>query len=471
MKCWHLFLSPLLLALPLAAAEPPSLYIEGYAAVRSVAQGQAVPLHVSTSAAKFDVEVARIGLQRQVVWKKTGLPGQAQPIPENASAMGCRWQETFQVPVAQDWKTGYYEVLLRAADSGGQWTHRSRRTAESTAWFIVRQARPGTAAKILLQLATNTYNAYTNWGGFSVYAYHGLGGNQGHRVSFERPVSSQFARWELPFVQWAERQGIPLEFAANEDLEFHPEILTGYKLVLSVGHDEYWSAPMRDHLEAWIAKGGNAAFFSGNTCCWQIRTEDNGRAFTCWKQNYHQDPVFASGDHRTLTSLWSHHLVNRPENQLTGVGFLWGGYRKSHGQFMDEPAEYEIHRPDHWIFAGTGLQRGSKLGGKDTIVGYECDGCELEWREGLPYPTYRDGTPQGFQVLATCPVRWHPDDAEWYERWEKGRTGQACLGLYTRGGTVFTCGSTDWAHGLQGADPQVERITLNILEKLARTSE
>ena len=82
---------------------------------------------------------------------------------------------------------------------------------------------------------------------------------------------------------------------------------------------------MRDHLEAFIARGGNVAFFSGNTCCWQVRSEDNGRALTCWKQWYNQDPVFPTVDHRMLTTAWSHHLVKRPENQLTGVGFLHGG--------------------------------------------------------------------------------------------------------------------------------------------------
>ncbi len=452
----------------LPAAEPVSLYIEGYAGQRSVAQGDEIPIHVSTSAAKYQIEVARLGMTREVVWTKKDVPGAAHPIPEDASANGCRWPESLRVPVGMDWKSGYYEVTLRAADAGGKWTQRSERTASSSAWFIVRQARPGSTSKILLQLSTNTYNAYNNWGGFSVYAYNSLSNNQGHRVSFERPVRSQFSRWELPFVKWAEANGYALEFAANDDLEFRPEILAGYKLVLSVGHDEYWSAPMRDSLEAWIAKGGNVAFFSGNTCCWQVRTEDEGRAFTCWKQNYHLDPVFQTRDFKTLSTAWSHHLVKRPENQLTGVGFLFGGYRKSHGQFMDEPAEYEVHRPDHWLFAGTDLKQGAKFGGKDTIVGYECDGCELEWKDGLPFPTFKDGTPKSFEVLATCPVRWHPDDAEWYEKWEIGRTGAACLGTYTNGGTVFTAATTDWSHGLQGNDAHVVRITKNVLERLTK---
>ena len=458
----------LLAVATLHAAEPVSLYIEGYAGQRSVAQGEEIPIHVSTSAAKYQIEVARLGMTREVVWTKKDVPGAAHPIQEDASANGCRWPESLRLPVGMDWKSGYYEVTLRAADAGGKWTQRSERTANSSAWFIVRQARPGSTSKILLQLCTNTYNAYNNWGGFSVYAYNSLSNNQGHRVSFERPVRSQFSRWELPFVKWAEANGYTLEFAANDDLEFRPEILAGYKLVLSVGHDEYWSSPMRDSLEAWIAKGGNVAFFSGNTCCWQVRTEDEGRAFTCWKQNYHLDPVFQTRDFKTLSTAWSHHLVKRPENQLTGVGFLFGGYRKSHGQFMDEPAEYEVHRPDHWLFAGTDLKQGAKFGGKDTIVGYECDGCELEWKDALPFPTFKDGTPKSFEVLATCPVRWHPDDAEWYEKWEIGRTGAACLGIYTNGGTVFTAATTDWSHGLQGNDAHVVRITKNVLERLTK---
>jgi hypothetical protein len=199
-----------------------------------------------------------------------------------------------------------------------------------------------------------------------------------------------------------------------------------------------------------------------------VRSEAEGRAFTCFKQNYHLDPVFQTRDFKTLSTAWSHHLLGRSENSLTGVGFLWGGYMRSHGQFMDGDASYIVHRPDHWIYEGTGLKRGDRFGAKDTIVGYECDGCELEWRDGLPFATHKDGTPKSFEVLGTCPVRWHPDDVEWYEKWEIGRTGAACLGLYTNTGTVFTAATTDWSHGLQGNDAHVVRITKNVLERLGK---
>ena len=449
-------------------SDPRPLFIEGYAGKESYKPGDEVSLHVSTTAPKFTVEIARLGAQREVVFTKADVAGRECPIPENASSHGCNWPALLAVPVPADWKSGYYEVTLRAEDRGGKYVERGRRTVESTCFFIVRSATPGAKSKTLIQLSTNTYNAYNNWGGFSLYAYNGRAGVQGHRVSFHRPPASQFPSWEQPFVAWAEANGYRFDYAANSDLEFRPEDLSAYNLVLSIGHDEYWSTLMRDHLEAFIAKGGNVAFFSGNTCCWQIRSEDGGSALTCWKQRFVMDPIYPTGDHSLLTTLWSHHLVERPENRLTGVGFLHGGFHRSHGQFMDGKAAYTVHRPEHWLFAGTGLERGSEFGGKDTIVGYECDGCEFEIKDGLPVPTHSDGTPEGFTILGSCPAKWHPDDALWYERFPKDRVGAAVLGTYTRGGIVVTAGSTDWAHGLRGKDPTVERITKNVLERLGQ---
>ena len=124
------------------------------------------------------------------------------------------------------WRSGYYQVEMRVADVGGDFVRRNRRSAEASCFFILREAASAAEpAAVLIQLATNTYNAYNNWGGFSLYAFHGRGGNQGHRVSFQRPPASLFGNWEQGFVAWAEREGIQLAYAANGDLEFHPEVL------------------------------------------------------------------------------------------------------------------------------------------------------------------------------------------------------------------------------------------------------
>lgn len=475
MRLTPLFATLALCCCKLAADEVQSdiraLYIEGYADQLSYQPGDTVKFHVSTTAPKWSLEIVRLGAKAESVLSKGGLAGAAHAVPGNASSHGCRWPVAWELKIPDGWRTGYYEVTLRVSDQGGEFIERGRRTAESKLFFVVRPAEPGKNAKILLQLTTNTYNAYNNWGGHSLYAFHARNKLQGTRVSFDRPLAGFFSQWELPFVAWAERQGVPLDYAVNSDLEFRPELLKHYKLVLSVGHDEYWSAAMRDNLEAFIGQGGNVAFFSGNTCCWQVRSEENGRALVCHKQAYVLDPLFPTKDHRLLSTLWSHHLVARPENQLTGVGFLYGGYHRSHGQFMDGEAAFAAHRPEHWLFTGTGLKAGDKFGGKNTIVGYECDGCELEWRDGQPFPTHRDGTPESFVVLGTCPARWHPDDALWYDRFPRDADGSpalgaAVMGVYTRGGTVFTAGTTDWPHGLTGEDTVVERITRNIIQRL-----
>ena len=444
------------------------MFVEGYTDQLSYRAGEQVRFHVSTSADQYALEVTRIGAEREVVWQQDQLPGSSHPVPEDASSNGCGWPISHSLEVPTDWRSGYYEFALRVEDQGGKFVRRGRRTAESRGFFIVRPAGP-TDARILLQLATNTYSAYNNWGGYSLYGYHGRGGLQGHRVSFDRPLAGLFDRWELDFVEWAERAGYALDYCANSDLEWHPELLDNYRLVLSVGHDEYWSAPMRDHLEAYIVAGGNAAFFSGNSVCWRVRSEDEGRALVCWKQQFNMDPAYAAGDYADLSTLWSHHLVDRPENELTGVGFLYGGYHLSHGQYMDGSGAFTVHRPEHWVFAGTGLLRDDTFGGEHTIVGYECDGCEFALENGLPVPKGTYGTPADFTILCTAPARWHPDDSAWYERWEKGREGAAVMGLYTRGGTVFTAGTTDWSHGLK-EDETVTQITRNVLDRLSRTT-
>ena len=56
----------------------------------------------------------------------------------------------------EQWKSGCYLATLTAVGQS--------QSTSSRCLFVVRSGRPGSSSK-LLQLATNTYNAYTNWGG------------------------------------------------------------------------------------------------------------------------------------------------------------------------------------------------------------------------------------------------------------------------------------------------------------------
>lgn len=129
------------------------------------------------------------------------------------------------------------------------------------------------------------------------------------------------------------------------------------------------------------------------------------------------------------------------------------------------------------------------LGGEVRIVGYECDGCDFTYTDGLPHPTGSDGTPDDFVILGTAPAAHftrttaarppapnEPSELEFVasrvfgERGHEHRLehGHAVLGSYVSagGGTVITSGSTDWAHGLAAHDRDVEQITANILDRL-----
>ena len=197
------------------AANP---FIHGYPGKRSYVAGEEVTFHLSTNVGRVDVEIARIGAERKLVWSKKGIAAGEHPVPKHASSHGCDWPTAFSVKIPKSWPSGYYEAWTRSGNTQGNRT-----------FFVVRSSQPGRDARILLQLSINTYNAYSNWGGFSLYTYwgpahwnkkHELGDVLGRRVTFQRPLyRDDFRRWELPFIQWAERNGYKIDYAINSDLE------------------------------------------------------------------------------------------------------------------------------------------------------------------------------------------------------------------------------------------------------------
>src|SRR5437879_3658839 len=50
--------------------EPPTLFIDGYAGKTSYKPGEQLTLHISTSAPKYTLEIARLGAKREVVLAK-----------------------------------------------------------------------------------------------------------------------------------------------------------------------------------------------------------------------------------------------------------------------------------------------------------------------------------------------------------------------------------------------------------------
>ena len=506
-------------------------FVEGYFDRSSYAPGDEIALHCGATVPRpsgrvapaggpltFDLELARRGASRHVVHVADGVVAEPQPIPEDAASGGARWPATLRLP-AGDWPSGWYEAVMRAVREDGT-------VAESRAGFVLRATRP--TSPILLELSLNTWNAYNDWGRSNLYlgatavsfrrpmargfldrpdapanrnanaaAERDLGGDAWLAYARANAISSWSAcagwpTWEGPFVEWAEGAGYRFDYAVNTDLS--PSLLAPYRLMLSVGHDEYWTSPMRDAVEGFIAAGGNVAFLSGNTSFWQARLSDDGDTMICFKDRARGEDPMHQTDPSLLTSMWCDPVVGRGEAAMTGVSFSRGGYARQAGCTPRGQRGYSVWRPEHWIFEGTDLRYGDLLGAADCIVGYECDGVELTMEDGLPVPTHADGCPPGFEVLATAPARLYSvDPAAGVNEYPTGlqamRTvgelqglayilfgdmspasvrrlahGHAVLGTYTAGGTVVTSGCTDWAYGL--GDPLVDRITRNILDRL-----
>src|SRR5262249_36242089 len=99
-------------------------------------------------------------------------------------------------------------------------------------------------------------------------------------------ASSGWAQFDRHFAVWAEREGFDFDIITQTDLHFRPEILGGYRCIVIVGHDEYWSRSMREAVDEFIERGGRVARLGANFL-WQIRLEAEGRLQVCYKYRAH----------------------------------------------------------------------------------------------------------------------------------------------------------------------------------------
>ena len=277
---------------------------------------------------------------------------------------------------------------------------------------------------MLFVLATNTWNAYNDWGGRSLYT-------GGHQVSFQRPFgrgmlvrpetdrddrkarprrpgeqpdidgdvyqryrhehgypgymgSAGWYTYDRRFAEWAERAGIELDYAVSSDLEGVEGLTDGYRLVVGAGHDEYWSGPQRDAVERFVENGGNYASFSGNTMFWQVRLVDDGAAMVCHKYSAHLDDPIASRRPGAMTGMWCDPLIGRPESRFLGASSMYGLYSRFGQATPRGVGGFVIYRDDHWMLDGTDLRYGDVLGADDGVVGYETVGTRARVRRDEP---------------------------------------------------------------------------------------
>jgi hypothetical protein len=410
-------------------------------------------LHVSTEHARFEVRLFRFGATvEEVPGPAAVYDGYDLPLGRPDEAWG--WPR-YTIPLGPELKDGIYIAVPGPA---GQPVNAdlSVATRRDAALFILRREP---IKEILVKLPTATYAAYNQIGGASTYAgafWVRDWAAQGYVASLQRPGNGGvggrvmegdapdpyargsrrqvFAHWDAPFVAWLEARGYPVSYCTDFDLHFDDGLLDGPgldepTLLLSAGHDEYWSEPMRRKVLQFVDRGGSMCFFAGDVACFQI--EVSGDRLFC--------PKKAGG------AIWHRH---DPQDWLTLNSGAFGGGWWDGRRAIDA---YTQVVPDHWIFDG--VPPGEISGGADTpIVGYETDGVRLGGLRGR-------GGSGGRTLLAIAPLS---------DGWVTGGYEHANAAMMIRtaqsGGMVFSTGTTDWPLGL--ADPAVGQITANVIDRL-----
>jgi hypothetical protein len=435
---------------------PHGTGISGYVVPASVRPGERVGIAVSTTSATYDLDYYRIGWYRaaggRLVRTAHGLPGRNQGVwtPGTFGVAGCptclydaqtgllqpQWAITNSFTVPASWPSGDY--VVRITTPAGDVAY---------AQFVVREDRSTSA--VLAVLPLNTYEAYNDWGGKSLYGSNSTGPATlasgefklaATQVSLERPYASiDAARQDFETVAFLERSGFDATYATSVDVDRDPELLGRHRVVIFVGHDEYWSRAMRDDAESARDTGTNLIFLGGNDVFWQVRygTGASGAdhsVLICYR-SASIDPIAAT-DPPDATVRFADPPLSRPESSLTGTTYT--------DPILKAPTDWVVApTAPAWLTAGTRLVAGSAIKG---LVGVECDRLD----RNLPIPST-------LVVVSSSPVL-------------KSGVPSHCDSIYyqaPRGAQVFSAGTWSWEDFLDGShqNADVVAMTNNLLER------
>src|SRR5579864_3025851 len=433
--------------------------IKGYASAPSVNKGQPITFYVSVNPRQtYTIDVYRMGWYGgsggRLMQHVAALPGTNQldcPIDSTTGLVACNWKASYVLHTRGSWTSGIYLAKLTNA-----------RGYQNYIMFVVRD--DGRSAALLYQEPVDTYEGYNQYPypdptatdhvhSHNLYPDGSLKGAE--EVTFDRPyqesgASENFLTYEINFLRWLERSGYDVSYSTDVDTDVHGSRLLKYGGFLSVGHDEYWSTPMYDAIEAARDHGVNLAFFGANPIYWQVRFGPSARGvpnrvIICYK-DASADPVT---DPSLKTIMWRDPLVNRPEQALVGVQYtslLPSGAPN---------AAYVVTNSGNWVYAGTGFKDGSSVPG---IVGYEADRAFSNY----PAPTAVAGT---YTLLSHSPFT----DAYGTSNYANSSIYQAPSGAW-----VFGSGTFSWGWALDGygnhapVNPGIQRMTANIRDRLSR---
>ena len=511
------------------AATPAGDEIWCYSDRPCYSPGEVILFYVSTTAQTYDLEIAHDSPEPETLFRQKDLPGTLQKTPADASVVGCGWSPSFEFSVPGDWPSGGYRVTCRIKAQGGGTREQHhlflvRGGGADKNGRLLLVSSTGTWCAYNDWGGSNHYEGITGSQGtdyspilslerplargFVVlpkdapraalatpprhdapvsYPHMDWAYDTGHSKKY---ASAGWASYERHFMNWALRAGFQVDITTQFDLQYRPDEIADYPCLVFIGHDEYWSWEMRDTVDTYVREGGKVARFAGNFM-WQTRLEAEGQRQVCYK--YRASGEDPQRDTNRITTSWEASEIARPGALTFGLNATRGVYAGWGGCTAFGAGGFPIYRPGHWAFEGTGLGYGDVLGAESRIFGYEVDGLDYVIRNGLPFPSGTEAVPSEIEILGLglasnievsrgvdqSELFLGSDDSDFHADILYGEVTDETVALAGRGsgmivsfknglGEVFHAGSCEWVAGLLRRDPQVERVTHNVLTRFLR---
>jgi N,N-dimethylformamidase len=322
------------------------------------------------------------------------------------------WETDLRLAIPEDFASGVYALQVSA---GGE---------SDSIPFFVRGARSN-SKHVLFLAPTNTYLAYANERlaadfnltsvvkheivlsdvdrfiigntkivGKSLYDRH----TDGSPVCFSswlRPILNfrpNYLTWlnagprhfpaDLLTVGWLEKRGVGYEVATDEDLDRDGlSLLSGYKVLITGTHPEYWSEAALKAVQTWLNDGGRLMYLGANGFYWitgfmgERRQSIEVRRGTSATRTADTDP----GEGYLATTsrmggIWRHR--GHSPQALTGVGFAaqgWGGacgYKRLAASFAG-PGKRFFEGIDDSVIGNFGTVMGGAVGDEIDRLDYE----------------------------------------------------------------------------------------------------
>jgi hypothetical protein len=216
--------------------------------------------------------------------------------------------------------------------------------------FVVRQDAHKLGSDLLFKTSDLTWVAYNKFGGYNLYRGNGsfAPASRALKASYSRPWQNRLPKpeghqsnflfgAEFSMIFWLEKHGYDVSYCSCADIEMYhkhnqlrPET---FRVILSVGHDEYWTPGMKLAHESARDSGVHLAFFSGNEVFWrviwnehldiEVHSAENKRLHGSYMSDYRTNATFKLGSRTVMVcskpTLDEHPPLSSKANEWTGT--------------------------------------------------------------------------------------------------------------------------------------------------------